>query len=62
MEDRWVKVCEIAESVGISNEWVHNILHKKLQMKKLSARWVPRLLTVDQKRTRKDNSTVFGDI
>ena len=50
-EDRRVKVCEIAESVGISTERVHNILHEKLQMKKLSERWMPRLLTVDQKRT-----------
>jgi len=52
MDDRRVKVREIASAVGISNERVHNILHQHLSMKKLSARWVPRLLTIDQKRNR----------
>src|ERR1700712_1634247 len=52
LHDRRVKVREIAEAVGISTERVHNILHQHLEMKKLSARWVPRLLTVDQKRNR----------
>jgi len=61
MEDRRMKVREIAEAVGISTERVHNILHEKLHVKKLCARWVPRLLTLDQKRTRKDNA-VFGDV
>lgn len=56
MEDRRMKVREIAEIVGISVDRVHNILHEKLQMKKLCARWVSRLLTIDQKRTRKDFS------
>lgn len=52
LQDRRVKVREIAEIVGISDERVRNILHEHLNMKKLSARWVPRLLTIDQKRTR----------
>uniref|UniRef100_T1HXT9 Uncharacterized protein n=1 Tax=Rhodnius prolixus TaxID=13249 RepID=T1HXT9_RHOPR len=47
MDDRRVKVREIASAVGISNERVHNILHQHLDMTKLSARWVPRLLTFD---------------
>lgn len=34
MEDHKVKVCEIAESVGISTELVHNILHETLHMEK----------------------------
>lgn len=41
MEDRRVTVRDIAETVGISTERVYNILHERLQMKKLSARWVP---------------------
>jgi hypothetical protein len=49
MDDRRVKVHEIASAVGISSEWVHNILHQHSNMRKLSARWVPRLLTVDPK-------------
>lgn len=56
MENRRMKVREIAEAVGISTERVHNILHEKLHVKKLCARWVPRLLTLDQKRMRKDVS------
>ncbi|KMQ87583.1 mariner transposase [Lasius niger] len=56
MEDRRMKVRDIAEIVGISVGGVYNILHEKLEMKKLCARWVPRLLTIDQKRTRKDIS------
>jgi histone-lysine N-methyltransferase SETMAR len=63
MDDGRVKVREIASAVGISSEWVHNILHQHLNMRKLSARWVPQLLTVDQKRNRvrrsKDNLQLF---
>jgi len=47
-----MKVREIAETIGISKEHVGYILHEELYMKKLCARWVPRLLTADQKRTR----------
>ena len=43
----------IASTMGISQERVHSILTEDLEMRKLSARWVPRLLTVDQKHTRR---------
>jgi histone-lysine N-methyltransferase SETMAR len=46
-----MKVCEIAETIGIANEHVGYILHEELDMKKLCARWVPLLLTADQKHT-----------
>lgn len=39
LEDRRVKITEIADIVNISTERVHNILHKYLVMRKLSARW-----------------------
>jgi len=52
LDDRRMKVREIAETIGISKERVGYILHEELDMKKLYARWVPRLLTADQKRTR----------
>ena len=42
-----VKVREIAEIVSISTKRVVNILHTYLCMRKLCARWVPRLLTID---------------
>jgi histone-lysine N-methyltransferase SETMAR len=47
-----MKVREIAETIGISKERVGYILHEELDMKRLCARWVPRLLTADQKHTR----------
>lgn len=53
LDDRRVKVREIAEAVGISEERVRNILHKELEMRKLCARWVPHLLNADQKQMRK---------
>ena len=52
MEDRWIKVREISKAVGIFTERVYDILHEKLEFKKVCARWVPRLLTPDQKRDR----------
>ncbi|XP_014471304.1 PREDICTED: uncharacterized protein LOC106742650 [Dinoponera quadriceps] len=63
MDNRRMKVREIASAVSISSERVYNVLHQQLGMKKLSARWVPRLLTVDQKRNRvrcsKDSLQLF---
>jgi len=52
LDDQLMKVREIAETIGISNKRVGYILHEEFHMKKLCARWVPRLLTADQKRTR----------
>jgi histone-lysine N-methyltransferase SETMAR len=49
LDDRRMKLREIAETIGISKEHVGYILHEKLDMKKLCARWVPCLLTADQK-------------
>ena len=43
-------VCEIADIVSISTEHVVNILHTHFCMRKLCARYVPRLLIIDQKR------------
>jgi hypothetical protein len=48
LDDRQMKVCEIAETTGISKECVGYILHEELDIKKLCARWTPHLLTVDQ--------------
>jgi len=57
LSDRKVKLHELANAVDISKERAGYILHDVLEMKKLSARWVPRLLTVDQKQQRVDDST-----
>jgi hypothetical protein len=52
LDDWWMEVHEIAESIGISKEHVGYILHEELDMKKLCARWVLLLLTGEQKCTR----------
>ena len=52
LSDRRLKLVEIADIVGISKERTHHILCEVLQMRKLSARWVPRLLSLEQKLTR----------
>ena len=52
LNNRRVKVREIVEAIGISHGTVIKILHEKLSMKELSARWVPRLLTFEDKRNR----------
>jgi hypothetical protein len=48
LDDRLMKVREIAETIGISKERVGYILHDELDVKKLCTRWVPHLLTADQ--------------
>jgi histone-lysine N-methyltransferase SETMAR len=52
LDDQRMKVREIAETIRILKERVGYILHEELDMKKLCARWVSRLLTADQKRIR----------
>ena len=42
----------MARKVGISLSMVHLILKKHLKVRKISARWVPHLLTDEQKRQR----------
>lgn len=56
LTDRRLKLSETADTTGISKDRVHHILSEELNMKKSSARWVPRLLTHDQKRIRVQNS------
>jgi len=57
MNDRRLSVCFIAESVGVSTGRVHLILMENLLMKKVSARWVPQMLSDAQKANRVDAST-----
>ncbi|GFO12948.1 histone-lysine N-methyltransferase SETMAR-like protein [Plakobranchus ocellatus] len=55
--NRRVKQKEIADEVGISKERVHHIVKTVLVYRKVSARWVPRQLTVEMKAQRKDTCT-----
>ena len=45
-------ISHLANVISISRKQVENILYNKLGMSKVLARWVPRLLTPDQKLTR----------
>ena len=47
LNDRRMKLREISETVNISVGRVWYILHDGLGLRKLSARWLPRLLTAD---------------
>jgi hypothetical protein len=51
LDGRRMKVREIAETIGISKECVGYIFREEFNMKTFCARWVPRLLTADKKRT-----------
>ena len=51
-ENRKLKLREIADTLKISYGSVYAILHEHLSIRKLLWKWVPRLLTVDQKRQR----------
>ena len=55
LENSKVKLQEIADTLKISKERVGFILHEHLSMRKLS-KWMPRLLTVDKKQQRVDDS------
>jgi len=59
LDDRRIKVREIAEIMKMSKERVCHILNQDLGMRKLSARWVPRLLTLDHKRARMNISSAL---
>jgi len=48
VEDHRISAESIAEQLGISRERVGSIIHKDLDMRKLSAKWVPKCLNADQ--------------
>lgn len=62
LNDRRSKVRELADATNISTERVYHILTDELGMRKLSARWVPRLLTPEQKIVRVVHSEECLDI
>ena len=43
-------IWEIAKAVGISLSRVHFVLKRILKVRKISARWIPHILTDDQKK------------
>jgi histone-lysine N-methyltransferase SETMAR len=57
LEDRRISGKMIAQILGISRERVTFIIHNILDMRKLSAKWVPKCLTSEQKQARVQTST-----
>ena len=51
-EDSHSTIRELSEVPGVSVGTIHSILHEDLHMRKLAARWVPHLLSEDQKKRR----------
>jgi len=49
-EDRRISAKSVAEQLTLSRERVGSIIHEDLDMRKLSAKWVPKCLNADQKR------------
>ena len=58
-KDRRKSIDDIADTVGLCHGTVHKIVTKDLNMNKVCARWVPRLLTDENKATRVDASREF---
>ena len=52
LEECRISAKPIAEQLGISHERVGSTIHEYLDMRKLSAKWVPKCLNADQKRQR----------
>ena len=52
LEDARIKVKMMAEITKLSIGTIHTILHDHLNLSKVSARWVPRMLTAPQKKVR----------
>jgi len=50
LEDSRISDKSIAEKLGISRERVGSIIHEDLDIRKLSAKWVPKCPKADQKR------------
>jgi len=56
LEDHRISAKSIDEQLGISRELVGYVIHEDLDMRKLSAMWVPKCLNADQKRQRCQSS------
>jgi len=61
-EDGRISAKSITEQLGISRQRVGSIIHEDLDMRKLSAKWVPKCLNMDQKRQRCQSSEQLLEI
>ena len=56
LNNRQIKVAELASECDISNGSVYTIIHEHLGMSKVSARWVPRNLNMQDRQQRVESS------
>jgi len=56
LEDRPISAKSITEQLGIPRERVGSIIHERLDMRKLSAKWAPKYMNADQKPQRFQSS------
>ena len=56
LNNRRIKVAELASECGISNGNVYTLIHEHLGMSKVSARWVPRHLNMQDRQQRVESS------
>ena len=56
MEDRRITIVQMSKALDISVGSVETIIHEHLKMNKVSARWVPKMLTIDMKMDRREKS------
>jgi len=61
LEERRISAKSIAEQLGISRERAGSIIHEDLNIRKLSAKWVPKCLNADQKRQRCQSSEKLSE-
>ncbi|GBP02684.1 Histone-lysine N-methyltransferase SETMAR [Eumeta japonica] len=62
LADRRIKLWQIAEELQISKERVGEIIHEHMNMRKISARWVPKMLTPFDKQRRLQTSKDFLEL
>jgi len=56
LKDFRILAKSIAQQLNITRARVRSIIHEDLEMRKLSAKWVPKYLKADQKRQRCQSS------
>jgi len=61
LKDSRISAKSVAEQLGISRDRVGSIIHEDLDMRKLSAKWVPKCLNADQKHQRCQSSEQLLD-
>ncbi|GBP77052.1 Histone-lysine N-methyltransferase SETMAR [Eumeta japonica] len=62
LADRRIKLWQIAEELQISKERVGEIIHEHTNMRKISARWIPKMLTPFDKQRRLQTSKDFLEL